>query len=86
MISRKFNEKANVVGNIISDLRKAKKMSRATLSNKLMMLGIDINGDGIYKIEKGTRIIKDFELAAISIVLEVSESDLLKYFRNELQK
>ncbi|MBO4293773.1 MAG: helix-turn-helix transcriptional regulator [Clostridia bacterium] len=86
MISRKFNEKANVIGNIISDLRKSKKMSRATLSNKLMMLGIDINGDGIYKIEKGSRIIKDFELAAFSIVLEVPESDLLKNFRNELLK
>ena len=38
MISRKFNENSNVIGNIIKDLRKSKKMSRATLSNKLMML------------------------------------------------
>ena len=84
MISRKYNEKSNVVGGAIQKLRKSQKMSRETFSNKLMMLGIDINSDGIYKIEKGKRIIKDFELSALSIVLNVSEADLLKDFRKEL--
>ena len=85
MISRKYKEQSNVVGTKIKNLRKSQKMSRATLSNKLMMLGIDINADGIYKIEKGTRIVKDFELMAFAIVLNISESDLLKDFRVELQ-
>lgn len=85
MISRKYKEQSNVVGTKIKNLRKSQKMSRATLSNKLMMLGIDINADGIYKIEKGTRIVKDFELSAFAIVLNISESDLLKDFREELQ-
>ena len=84
MISRKYNEKSNVAGIKIKQLRKKQKISRATLSNKLMMLGIDINSDGIYKIEKGTRIIKDFELSAFSVVLGISETELLKDFRNEL--
>ena len=85
MISRKYKEQSNVVGTKIKNLRKSQKMSRATLSNKLMMLGIDINADGIYKIEKGTRIVKDFELSAFAIVLNISESDLLKDFREDLQ-
>lgn len=84
MISRKFNKKSNVTGNNIKNLRKSQKLSRATLSNKLMLLGIDINQDGIYKIEKGTRIIKDFELSAFAIVLNTSETELLKSFRDEL--
>ena len=84
MISRKFNEKSNVIGNIIQKLRKSQKLSRASLSNKLMILGIDINQDGIYKIEKGTRIIKDFELSAFAIVLNTSETELLSSFRKEL--
>ncbi len=86
MISRKYNEKSNVIGPIIQKLRKSQKMSREALSNKLMMLGIDINSDGIYKIEKGRRIIKDFELSAFSIVLNVPETELLKDFKNELLK
>ena len=52
MISRKYNEKSNVIGSKIQEQRKKQKMSREVLSNKLMMLGIDINSDGIYKIEK----------------------------------
>ena len=86
MISRKYNEKSNVIGPIIQKLRKSQQMSREALSNKLMMLGIDINSDGIYKIEKGRRIIKDFELSAFSIVLNVPETELLKDFKNELLK
>ena len=85
MINKKYKEQSNVIGIKIKNLRKSQKMSRATLSNKLMMLGIDINADGIYKIEKGTRIVKDFELSAFAIVLNISESDLLKDFREELQ-
>mgnify|MGYP004678215331 FL=1 len=84
MISRKYNNKANVTGNAIKNIRLEKKWSQATLSNKLMMLGIDINSDGIYKIEKGVRIVKDFELSAIAKVLGVAETDLLKDFRNNL--
>lgn len=84
MISRKYNEKSNVTGKIIKALRKSQKMSRADVSNKLMLYGIDINGDGIYKIENGIRIVKDFELSAFSIVLNTSETELLKGFKEEL--
>ena len=38
MISRKYNEKSNVTGLVIQKLRKSQKMSRATLSNKLMSM------------------------------------------------
>ena len=86
MISRKYEDKSNVAGKVIKKLRKAQKMSRETLSNKLMMLGIDINRDGIYKIEIGKRIIKDFELSAFSIVLSCPETEILKDFRSELLK
>lgn len=85
MISRKFNGKSNILGETLRNLRKSKKWSQADLSNKLMLLGIDINSDGIYKIEKGKRIIKDFELSAISMVLGVSETELLTDFWNELK-
>ena len=84
MISRKYDNNSNIIGNVIENIRKSKKMSRAELSNKLMILGIDINQDGIYKVEKGRRIVKDFELVAFSIVLGISESDLLSDFRKKL--
>ena len=84
MISRKFDGNSNVTGEEIEKLRKQKNLSRACLSDKLMILGIDINYDGIYKIEKGRRIVKDFELAAIAKVLGTSETALLKKFNENL--
>ena len=84
MISRKYDDLSNVTGKIIKNLRKSQNMSRETLSTKLMILGIDINRDGLYRIEIGKRIIKDFELSAISIVLKVSETELLQEFRKQL--
>ena len=84
MINRKYNEKSNVIGSEIQKLRKAKNWSRATLSNKLMILGIDINYDGIYKIEHCKRVVKDFELSALAKVLDTTESDLLNDFRKNL--
>ncbi len=85
MISRKYNGKSNIIGEQLKILRKSKKLSQSDLSNKLMLLGIDINPDSIYKIEKGRRIIKDFELSAICLILDISETDLLTDFRNELK-
>lgn len=84
MISRKFNNKSNVTGAEIAKLRRLNNWSRADLSNKLMILGIDINYDSIYKIEKGRRIVKDFELSAIAKVFGVSESELLENFKKSL--
>ena len=60
--------------------------ARSKLSDELMLIGIDINYDSIYKIEKCRRIVKDFELSAIAKVLGVTEIDLLHDFRNTLNK
>ncbi len=84
MISRKYENLSNVIGKEMQKLRKEKHLSRAALSNKLMMLGIDINYDGIYKIENNRRIVKDFELAAIAKVLETTETKLLENFNKKL--
>lgn len=86
MISRKFENLSNVTGKNIQKHRKSNGWSRLVLSNKLMLLGIDINYDGIYKIENGKRIVKDFELAAFSKVLGVTESELLEDFKKKLGK
>ena len=81
MISRKFESYSNVCGKNIANVRKLNSLSRSELSNKLMLLGIDINYDGIYKIENGRRIVKDFELSALARVLNTTETELLKDFR-----
>ena len=55
------------------------------LSNKLLLLGIDIPKNSLQRLEKGNRIIKDYELAGISKVLNVSAEILLQVFMKELE-
>lgn len=61
-------------------------MSLVDLSNKLMLYGIDIHKNALQRLECGQRIIKDYELAALSKVLNVSTDMLLKDFINSLDK
>ena len=79
-----FNDSLNVVGKKIEYYRDLKNMSRLELSNKLMLLGLDIHEHSIYNIEKGYRTIVDYELYAIAKVLDIDISDLFsKEFRNK---
>ena len=71
---------------IYKNIEKLNGWARSKLSDELMLIGIDINYDSIYKIENGRRIVKDFELSAISKLLEVDETELLKDFKKKLGK
>lgn len=86
--SRKpFNQlvgRLNVVGNNIEHVRKSKNLSRQNLSDKLMIMGIDISGQSIYNIEVGMRIVADYELCAIAQILDMTADELLKDFRKSI--
>ena len=64
---KKFNEKRNVIGNLIKNIEK-KIILKFGLSQKLELLGVELDRFEIYKIENSKMIIKDFELIALSIV------------------
>ena len=49
---------------------------------QLQLLGVDINQPLISKIERNRRFVKDYELACLCQVLQVSERDLLADFYN----
>lgn len=83
---KKYNGKLNVVGSKIRECRKDNNMSLVDLSNALMLLGIDIPKNSLQRLESGKRIIKEYELAAISKILNVSTDSLLQDFKDELEK
>lgn len=82
--STKYNGKLNVLGNKIKYHRESNNLTLVQLSDKLQLIGIDIPKNSLQRLEKGMRSIKDFELAGISKVLNVSIDELLKDFINEL--
>lgn len=72
--------KLNVTGNNINHYRLQKGLSAQQLSDKLMMLGLDIHRQAIFNIETGTRTVTDYELSVIAEILGVTPNDLLKNF------
>ena len=80
----KYDGNLNVLGNVIRKYRIERNLSQADLSAKLELMGISIPKNSIQKLECNDRVIKDFELAGISKVLNVSADILLREFFDSL--
>lgn len=81
-----LNGKLNVVGSTINYYRQKTGMSAQQLSDKLIMLGLDIHRQAIFSIESGKRTVTDYELCLIAEVLKVKTDDLLNEFREKIKK
>ena len=75
-------EKPNLIAKRLRQLRKERGFSQEELAAQLQLLGVDINQPLISKIERNRRFVKDYELACLCQVLQVSERDLLADFYN----
>ena len=70
----------NVVKDTIRFYREKNNYSYEHLSNLLMLHGIDINKQEIYKIEKGIRTVVDYELCGFAKVFDVPLENLVYDF------
>lgn len=68
----------NLIGHNVKKLRKKKKMSQQTLSNKLELLGVYVCRGSVSRIEDKSRTVTDIELFAIAKILDVSIDELFK--------
>lgn len=76
---KKYNDKINVSGEKIRELREAKGLSREKMSSRLLLeLNIDLSVSSLVKIEANTRTVVDYELWGIAKILEVDMKDLIK--------
>lgn len=83
--STKYNDNLNVIGEKIKYYREINNLSLSQLSDKLQLIGIDIPKNSLQRLEKGDRIIKEYELAGFSKIFKVSADELLKDFMKELE-
>lgn len=79
---KQYNHKKNIAGSLIKQARDAKKMNKTELSKKLELKGVNINRDELLLIEKNQLLLKDFELAAISVILDIDLNNLKDYLDN----
>ena len=79
-----FHDKSNIVAEDLRRLRKEKGMSQEELAAQLQLMGVDIDQRLISKIERNERFVKDYELACLCRVLDVTERELLADFYERL--
>lgn len=72
----KYKSKANVCNTVIYEARIQHNLSLEKLSNKLQLIGVTLYPNDLFLIEKGQRILKDFELLALCKVLAIDLNDL----------
>lgn len=76
---KRYNNKINVSGEKIREIRQANNLSRENLSSKLLLeLNIDLPVTSIEKIEANKRPVVDYELWGIAKILKVEMKELIK--------
>ena len=81
----KYNDNLNVIGLILREKRINKKISFETLSSKLLLLGVNIPVTSLHRIENNQRTVRDYEICAISVVLDIDVSELLNPITKEFK-
>lgn len=79
-LHKKFDNNLNVISKNMKEIRTDKNISLSKLSDQLMLIGIDISKQSLYRIEKNQRSVRDYELSGIALSLGVSTDELLNDF------
>ena len=72
--------KNNICGKKVAKLRNAlpEKTSQRKLADSLQLAGLDLDKNGVQRIESGQRFVTDIELRTLARVLNVSYEALLE--------
>ena len=80
------HERRNVIGKKLRSLRAAKGLSTQKLSEVLMELtGVYIDTSSLSRLEKGKRVVSDYELVALAQVFGISILDILPITKNSAE-
>ena len=72
-----FDDKCNICGENIRLIRTKKKVTQTDLAARLQVRGVQVNQNSICRIEKGKRVVTDYELLIIADALGVDVRELL---------
>ena len=81
------NGKLNIIGDKVRQFREARDWSLTKLSDEIMLnTGVDIRKSSLQHIEKGKRVVKEYEFYALCQVFDVTMEEMLKDFINEVNQ
>lgn len=75
---KRYNNQINVSGKKLKQFREEKNFTQEQLSNKLLLdFAVDLSATSISNIERSMRAIVDYELYALSQVLNKNMNDFI---------
>ena len=80
------NGQRNICGKRLKEVRNQRDLSQEELAASLQLKGLDLSQTTISLIETEKRIVTDFELKYLSIVLKVSICELLGMEENDIDR
>lgn len=75
--ARTADGRNNITGIKMKELRKALKISQRELSDRLQVVGLDIDKNAVQRIESEQRFVTDIEILTIAKCFNVTVSSLL---------
>ena len=72
-----YNNKKNIIGENLKELRLKKQLTQQDIAVKLQLMGFEFDRITISRIENGHRFVPDYEVKLLAKALEVSVAELL---------
>ncbi len=76
--NRTSDGRNNISGLRVRELRKALKISQRELSDRLAVIGLDIDKNAVQRMESGERFITDIELRYLAKIFNTTVEELLR--------
>lgn len=78
MFTNRHNGRNNIAGIKVARIRKVLRISQRELSDRLQLIGLDIDKNAVQRIESGQRFITDIEIGFLAKALGTTVIDLLE--------
>ena len=76
--ARTADGRNNISGLRVKELRKALQISQRELSDRLQVVGLDIDKNAVQRMESGQRFITDIEVISLAKVFGITVEELLE--------
>lgn len=76
----------NVVGRQLQLYRKKAKLSQKDLAARLQVMQVNMDQQMISRIERNERIVTDYELACLCMILKTTPQEMLADFYSSLEE
>ena len=78
----KYKDNLNLIGPILRKKRNEQHMSLEMLSSKLLLLDVNIPVTSLHRIENNQKTVRDYEICALAVALNIEVSELLDSITN----